>query len=425
MSNVPSTTTVLALGAVLSAQSYVTSPPGFVSTANTGLGSYSITFGAYYDERSQIADGNYKGSAFLISEIALRRDEQNLAAHNAIGKTWADFQLKVGDCDTTKLTNDWNTNFTNPPTLLMSGSLNWPTATQQAPTPPEPWGDLLPVKGGCVTSGGKTKCTALLFPFSTPYLYTGANDLLWDFQFFAGTLNNGQPWGNYNKSYYLDGTSNRATVGGGVSTPTPYSAPIMTSCAYTGSTRVGYAYARIVTYAVHNNPSLPPGSSDSFEVSWVVRDTKNVTGLIAISLFGTNNIGAAPSLYIGGKNANGEANVGCMPLGLDLSKPLLSLVAVTTNASFTYEVLPRQYIKYNAAYAGLTPIYGQFAFTDTNGAFRLTGTGRSLIFDQPTLQPWKSYVIGDYGSGNRGPQPRAGTGPAPSQNSVPMLRYTR
>ena len=104
---------------------------------------------------------------------------------------------------------------------------------------------------------------------------------------------------------------------------------------------------------------------------------------------------------------------------------MLPLVAVTTSASNTYEVLPRQYIKYNAAWAGLTPIYGQFAFTDGSGAFQLTGTGRSLIFDQPTLQPWKSYIIGDYGYGNRGPQPRAGTGPAPKQTSVPMLRYKK
>ena len=76
MNIIPSIFALLAFGAAIGAQSYVTSPPGFLSTASTGLGSYSITFGAYHDERSQIADGNYKGSLFVISEIALRRDEQ-------------------------------------------------------------------------------------------------------------------------------------------------------------------------------------------------------------------------------------------------------------------------------------------------------------------------------------------------------------
>jgi hypothetical protein len=412
----------LILSSALCAQTYSTAPPGFVSTANTGLGSYSITFGAYYDERSQIVDGNYKSVPLSIKELALRRDEAPLASTQTIGKTWANFELKVGDCDYAAVTNNWDTNFLSAPTLLISGTLNWPDATQQSPTAPEPWGDLLPTKGGCTTTGGKTTCTALLFPFATPYLYTGSYDLLWEFQFFGGTLNNSQPWGDYNKSYYLDATSNRATVGGGVSTPTPYSAPIMTSCAHTGSTRVGYGYSRIVTYAVHNDPNLPPGSSDSFEVSFAVRDAKSTTGIIAVSLFGSNDIGQG--VYIGGTNSLGQANVGCMPLGLDLSKPLVIMMPVTTTTATIYET-PRQYIKYNAAWAGLTPIYGQYFFDDpARGGLQLTGTSTSLIFDQPTLQPWKSLIIGDYGTGNRGPQPRSGTGPVPSAINVPILRYT-
>lgn len=412
----------MVLSGALCAQTYSTSPPGFVSTANTGLGSYSITFGAYDDERSQIVDGNYKSLPLSIKQLAMRRDEATPSPTNSIGKTWSNFELKVGDCDYATVTNDWDKNFLTPPTRLISGAVNWPQATQQSPTPPEPWGDLLPTKAGSSTTGGKTTYTGLLFPFATPYFYIGTNDLLWEFQFFGGTLHNGQPWGDYNKSYYLDATSNRATVGGGVSTPTPFSAPIMTSCAHTGSTRVGYAYARIVTYAVHNDPNLPPGSSDSFEVSFAVRDAKNTTGIIGISAFGSNDI--SQGIYLNGTNSLGQANVGCMPLGLDLTMPLIITLPVTTGAATIHET-PRQYIKYNAAWAGLTPVYGQYFFDDpARGGLQLTGTGKSLIFDQPTLQPWKSLVIGDYGRGNRGPQPRSGTGPAPSAINVPILRYT-
>ena len=66
--------------------------------------------------------------------------------------------------------------------------------------------------------------------------------------------------------------------------------------------------------------------------------------------------------------------------------------------------------------------YGQFAYTHpTTKAFRLTGTGSSLIFAQPVLQPWKSKLIGDFGSGNRGPQPRMGA--TPTTSNVPLLGY--
>lgn len=414
---------LLLSAAGLSAQAtYVTAPPGFTTTTSDG---YAYIFGGYFDERSQIVDGNYKGTALAIREIALRRDDRNASASVASGKTWSNFALRVGDCDHDTVTNDWDKNYLNAPKTLLTGTLNWPSVTTTAPTFPEPWGDLGSTKGSCVTQNGVSSCTGLIFPFSAPHVYPGTNDILWEFQLFGGTLNNGATWGNYNKNYYLDGTTNRATIGGGVSVPTPYSDPIMTSCAGPSpSTRVGYAYLRCVTYAVHNNSNLPTGSSDSFELSFVVRDVRSVSGIIAVSLRGSNNIADPLSIYLGGKNASNEANVGCMPLGLDTTAPWI-LMAATTGAGYTSYESTRTYLKYNAAFAGLTPVYGQFAYTDPRtNQFRLSGTGRSLIFDQPTLQPWRSLFIGDYGSGNRGAQPRSGTGPAPTATNVPLLRYT-
>ena len=422
----------LGLAAILAGQTVnKTAPPGFSTkssppgktTRTTALGSYSLFFGAYFDERSQIADGNYKGTTLTISELNLRRDEQTPNAFNSIGKTWTNFKLSVGDCDYSKVTNNWNKNFLNTPKVLISGTLKWPGKPAMVSIP-EVWGNLGKVKGGCQTTGGKTTCTALKFPFTTPYVYTGKKDLLWEFQFFGGTLENAASWGKFNKSYYLDGTSNRATVGGGVSTPTPFNDPIMKSCAPPGRTRAAYAFLRTVTYAVHNDPTLPKGSSDSFELSFVVRGAPNLTGIIAISLFGTNNIKIPPSAFLGGKNTNGEANLGCMPLGLDLSKPTIYVPAKTGTSTFTSFESTRFYIKYNKAFATIPRMatYGQFAYTHpTTKAFRLTGTGSSLIFEQPVLQPWKSKLIGDFGSGNRGPQPRMGA--TPTTSNVPLLGY--
>ena len=90
----------LGLAAILTGQVNKTAPPGFSTTVSTGI-TYSITFGAYFDEISQIADGNYKGTAMSITELNLRRDEQNprSTGTNVIGKTWTQFQLSVGDCD--------------------------------------------------------------------------------------------------------------------------------------------------------------------------------------------------------------------------------------------------------------------------------------------------------------------------------------
>ena len=423
--------TALGLAAVLAGQVNRTAPPGFSTTSSppgkttrsTAIGSYSFTFGAYFDEMSQIADGNYKGTAFSISELNLRRDEQTSFSYNSIGKTWTDFKLSVGDCDYTKLTNTWSTNYLSTPTVMIAGTLNWPGSPAMISIP-EPWGDLGKAKGGCSNSGGKTTCTALKFPFNKPYLYTGTNDLLWQFQFFGGTLENAQPWGNFNKSYYLDGTSNRATIGGGVSTPVPWNDPIMASCTPAG-TRAAYAFLRTVTYAVHNDPTLPKGSSDSWELSFVVRGAPSLSGVVAISTGGTNDIKNALSTYLGGKNAKGEANIGCMPFGLDLTKPTIYHFATTGTSTFTSYESTRFYVKYDKKFATIPRLvtYGQFAYLHpTTNAFMLTGTGRSLIFEQPVLNPWKSMIIGDSGrqSGNN-PQPRPGR--TPTTSSVPLLGY--
>jgi hypothetical protein len=395
------------LSTVLTAQVNKTAPPGFTTTAGNA---YSITFGAYFDERSQVADGNYKGSGFTITELDLRRDEQTPSSYNTIGKTWTNFALSVGDCDYTKLTTTWSTNFLTTPTTLLTGTLTWPSTTT-AISNPEPWGDLGTTKG------------PLRFPFKTPYVYTGKNDLLWEFQLDGGVLENAQPWGGYNKSYYLDGTSNRATIGGGVSVPVPNNDPIMASCAPPGRTTAGYAFLRTVTYAVHNDPNLPPNSSNSYELSFVVRGAPNLTGVVAISPFGTNDIKSSLSNYIGGMNSAGQANIGCMPLGVDLTQPTIFHFCKTGTSTGTSYESTRFYVKYDARLVnnpGVT--YGQFAYNHpTSNAFMLTGTGKSLIFAQPVLFPWKSMVIGDYGSGNRGPQPRAGS--TPTTTSVPLLGY--
>ena len=69
--------TALGLAAILAGQVNRTAPPGFSTTSSppgkttraTAVGSYAFTFGAYYDEISQVADGNYKGTAFAINEL--------------------------------------------------------------------------------------------------------------------------------------------------------------------------------------------------------------------------------------------------------------------------------------------------------------------------------------------------------------------
>ena len=76
----------LGLAAILAGQVTRTAPPGFSTkssppgktTRSSAAGSYSFLFGAYFDEISQIADGNYKGTAFAMTELNLRRDEQSV-----------------------------------------------------------------------------------------------------------------------------------------------------------------------------------------------------------------------------------------------------------------------------------------------------------------------------------------------------------
>jgi hypothetical protein len=182
---------LISVCASLGAQSKtVSSPPGWETTEANSFGYY---LGAYANERFQAADATSRKQIMLVKEISYRLDQKNYnpnSASGGAGKSWAKVTLHMSECDFDKMTSTFNTNPVTTPTKVYDSATSWATQSGYPSTKPAPWGG-----------------NGIRFPFkSTPWLYTGVNDMLLDYEFTGGTLANSGAWaGATSKRYYLDG----------------------------------------------------------------------------------------------------------------------------------------------------------------------------------------------------------------------------
>ncbi len=211
---------VASLCAVLSAQvKTVSSPPGFETVGQMDSSSWGYRLGQYSNERFQAADGQFRKQIMVIHQISYRLDAGRNYASNAtsagVGRTWSKVTLHASECDYDKMTSTFSTNTLTTPQKVFDAQMTWLTQVGTPSTDPAPWGG----------SGHK-------FPFTSNWVYTGAQDILLDFTFTGGTLANSSAWtGSTSKRYYLDGyNSPNFNLGLAVEYPTNYSQTTPANC---------------------------------------------------------------------------------------------------------------------------------------------------------------------------------------------------
>lgn len=176
---------ILLICSAATAQSSATvvSPSTTLAKAE-GSGS-TTNFGAHAAARYQIADGNLRGAAKAISEVAFRHDHRNYNPATGMGRSWTSVSLHASECVLATLTTTFSTNPTTLQTKVFDGALTWPSQLTIPATSPASW--------------------ALKWPFRSSYAYSGNKDLLIEFTFLGGSLGNSAGWNGLIKyTYALD-----------------------------------------------------------------------------------------------------------------------------------------------------------------------------------------------------------------------------
>ena len=188
-----------ALCTTLVAQSAV-SPKGFNAIEGAG---FAHIFGRYANGRFQFAEGDLRGTALSIGGVSYRLDHRSHTAETAMGRKWTTVTLQVAECNYDAIGRLWNRNALTTPSRVFNGSVHWLSHTGKPLVKPSIWGSLK---------------RDLVFPFSSPFKFGGKNDLLLDYQFAGGSLDNSGSW-NFTdpRFYYLDGQSISTNPRSGIS----------------------------------------------------------------------------------------------------------------------------------------------------------------------------------------------------------------
>lgn len=166
------------------AQGTIVSPPSLAAVEGDNAG---YAFFYYSNMRQQHAEGELRGMKLSLSEVAWRYDYRNHVASTTGGRTWTQVTLNLSDTDWTKMVSTWTKNEYSTPVEVFNSKFAVPPKTGTPFFQPDNFGGSLAV------------------PFKSPYAYSGNQDLLLDWLFLGGTLDNNVTWsGGTARSYYLD-----------------------------------------------------------------------------------------------------------------------------------------------------------------------------------------------------------------------------
>jgi len=150
----------------------------------------TISFGLAPEARYQFAEGGLRGHLTLMNRVSYRPEGRDVVFGVPLkspGRSWSNVQLRLSNCDITKLTKTFATNSLSAPTLVFSAKVNWPDQANKSQTSPKPFE------------------SALSFPLTSIYASAGTKDLLLDYVFRGGTLKNNANWAKINaQPYALD-----------------------------------------------------------------------------------------------------------------------------------------------------------------------------------------------------------------------------
>ena len=132
------TTAALALSLVSpafgQASSAFTTPPGYLTTEGTNIGTtssgYSYYFGRYANGHYQVADGEIKAMGVkILNSVGFRLDYRSHSTGTAQARKWSNVTLSLAACDFTKMTRTYSTNAIGTVTTVYSAGTSWPAQT--------------------------------------------------------------------------------------------------------------------------------------------------------------------------------------------------------------------------------------------------------------------------------------------------------
>lgn len=188
---------LLAASSALAAQTITATPAGLNLETVEGNDQLArgwnagrtLYFGTYAEARYQIADAELiDNKVRIMTAMAFRPDNySNRTSNPEEGRTWSNVNLTINEFNYQNISSTFANNLFSPQQVF-SGSVSWPTLANAA--------------GGTTPAPFTAPYT---FRFSSPFIASGTNALLTDFQFTGGTLSSGATWGTSRVSYTLDG----------------------------------------------------------------------------------------------------------------------------------------------------------------------------------------------------------------------------
>jgi len=317
-------------------------------TTHEGPG-YSDKLGSYAEGRFQYVYGALKGKSYGLKDVFYRLDYRSHLSGLAIARTWTNVTLAVSEtANFAQLSPMFSANNTGPVSVVFNAKVTWPTQSGLPPTYPGLWGTL----------SGK-----LHFPFTTPFKYTGTNDLMLDYTFRGGQLSNNGYWGGQfpaQRHYMLDGEAVGTTSRDGLTRPVPWTTTVCTDSSFI-------------------NPTVSALAEGSSKVNGATATTVTIeyrtilTALNAPVIHAVGLAGGLPGINLGAK---------CNNLHVDLTRPWVA-AAHTAGPRFAGTPVTRHTVKWTNSLSHLK-LYIQGAWTDSqSSAFALTQAMEMILPGAP------------------------------------------
>ena len=154
-------------------QTAYSSPDGFLTKEGK---SAAYIFGEYPEPRIMMFDGEMRNKVIVMNEVAFRHDYRDYSSYNGAARSWSKITLDVSYCDYAKADTVFANNPTSTPSRVFDAAMNWPGITGFPATNPAKFDDIK-------------------FPFSSIWIYSGAEDICLDWDFLGGTLANNKSCG--------------------------------------------------------------------------------------------------------------------------------------------------------------------------------------------------------------------------------------
>jgi hypothetical protein len=182
----------LVLAAPVCTQGVLYSPKNLDTKTEGTL--YGYYHGRYPNGHVQYADGENAGKAAVIKSISMRLDARNFTAFLAPGRKWTNVKVSVAEGSVSSFTTRFSTNMTTTPKVIYNKAWQLPSFVGTPKNRPAKYGG---------TSGEYT------LPFDSSWVYTGKGDIVHDWLYSGGTLDNKVNWTNTSsRVYYFDSYAN-------------------------------------------------------------------------------------------------------------------------------------------------------------------------------------------------------------------------